>query len=94
MPMNAETKLRLAPHAVSHTLEDTLALLNANTGVYYTVDGIGIALVETCGTGTTLQQLAQQACSEYEVEEEEVLSDLIELAQDLLAEGLVVVDED
>lgn len=94
MPVNADTRLRLAPHAVSHTLEDTLALLDVNTGVYYTVDGAGIALVEACGTGTTLQQVARQVCREYEVEEEEVLADLIELAHDLLAEGLVVVDED
>ena len=93
MRVSADAKLRLVPHAVSHTLEDTLALLNINTGVYYTVDGAGIALVEACGAGATLRQIAQQVCEEYEVEEDEVLADLIELAEDLLAEGLVAVDE-
>jgi len=93
MSVSAATKLRLAPQAVSHTLEDTLALLNVNTGLYYTLDGAGIALIESCGTGATLRQVAQQICREYEVDEEEALADTIELAEGLLAEGLVVLDE-
>jgi len=94
MSVSAATKLRLTPQAVSHILEDTLALLNVNSGLYYTLDGAGTALIESCGAGATLQQVVQQICREYEVDEEEALADMIELAEDLLAEGLVVVDED
>ena len=94
MPINANSTLRLAPQTVSHTLEDTVALLNVNSGLYYTLDGAGIALIEASGNGATLQQVAQQICREYEVDEAEALADMIELADELLAEGLVVVDED
>lgn len=93
MAPGADTRLHLAPQVVSHTLEDTVALLNVDTGLYYTVDGPGIILVESCGSGKSLRQITEQVCGEYEVEEEEALADLIELAEDLLAEGLVTVDE-
>lgn len=92
MPVSAESTLVLAPHAVSHVLEDTVALLDINTGVYYTLDGAGIILMAACGTGTSLTEIAQQVCREYEVDEEQALADLIELAEELVAEGLVVVD--
>ena len=93
MPITADTRLRLAEQVVAHALEDTLALLDVNTGVYYTIDGVGVLLGDMFGTGITLREVAQRISAEYEVEEEEVVADLVELAEDLLAEGLVVVDD-
>ena len=93
MSVTADTRLRLAEQVVTHALEDTLALLDVNTGVYYTIDGVGVLLGDMFGAGVTLRQVAQRICAEYDVEEEEVVADLIELADDLLAEGLVAVDD-
>lgn len=94
MQISAETTPRLAPHAVSQTIEGTAALLNVNSGIYYTVEGAGTMLVEMCDGETTLRQIAEGVCSEYEVEEEQALADLIELTETLREEGLVVIDED
>ena len=94
MNLSAQTTPRLSPQVVSHTIEDTVALLDTNSGVYYTVDGPGIILVEMCDGEATLEQVAQQVCEEYEVGEDEALADLIELTEALAEEGLVLVDGD
>lgn len=94
MSITADTRLRLAQQVVTHALEDTLALLDVNTGVYYTIDGVGVMLGDMFGTGLTLGQIAQRISEQYEADKEEVVADLVELADDLLAEGLVVVDDE
>ncbi|MFP4249580.1 MAG: PqqD family protein [Armatimonadota bacterium] len=93
MSISAATTPRLASHAVTHTIEGTAALLNVNTGIYYTVDGAGIILVEMCDGETTLGQVARAVCAEYDVEEDRALDDLIELTEALVEEGLVLADE-
>ncbi|MGM0493382.1 MAG: PqqD family protein [Armatimonadota bacterium] len=93
MGISAATTPRLASHAVTHTIEGTAALLNVNSGIYYTIDGAGIILVEMCDGEATLTEIAQAVCAEYDVEEERALEDLIELTEALLDEGLIVTDE-
>lgn len=93
MSPTAETSLRLTPHTVTHTLEDTVALLDVNSGMYYTIDEVGILLIETLGTKATLADAATRVTEQYEVTHEEALGDLIDLAEELLAEGLVEPDE-
>ena len=92
-PIFAESRLRLSPHTVTHTLDDAVALLDVNAGAYYTIDEPGIVLVEMCREGATLGKVAERLAREYEVEEEEALGDMIELAEELLEAGLCEVVE-
>lgn len=67
MSFRAETRLRLTPHTVARTLDDSVALLDVNSGAYYTIDEVGIIFVEMCATGASLGEIAHRVASEYEV---------------------------
>lgn len=88
MTLGAETQLRLTTHTVARALEDSVALLDVDSGTYYTIDEVGIIFVEMCGEGACLGDIARRVASQYEVDEAQALSDLKELAQDLIQEGL------
>jgi hypothetical protein len=88
MNLGAETRVRMAAHTVTRTLDDTVALLDVNSGTYYTIDEVGIIFVELCGEGASLGEIARRVASEYEVGENEALGDLAALAEELVTEGL------
>jgi hypothetical protein len=91
MDVSAETRVRPAPHVVTRVVEDTLALLDVNSGAYFSVNEIGVLLMEMSAAGAALGEVAERVASEYEVTKAEALNDLIELAEDLIREGLVEV---
>jgi hypothetical protein len=91
MHLTAETRVRSAAHVVTRVVDDTLALLDVNSGAYFSVNEIGVLFMEMSEAGATFGEIAERVASEYEVTEEEALQDLIELAGDLIREGLIEV---
>ena len=91
MALSAETRVSFAPHVVTRVMDDTLAILDVNSGAYFAIDDLGTVFMEMAKAGATLGGIAERVASEYEVTEEQVLEDLIELAEDLIREGLVEI---
>ena len=91
--MEAATRVKRAAHAVSRVVDDTVAILDVNSGAYYSIDEVGIIFMEMCADGATLGEISERVVSEYDVGAEEALGDMIALAGELLEEGLVEVDE-
>ncbi len=89
MDLSAETRVKPAAHVVTRVVDDTLALLDVNSGAYFSVNEVGVLFMEMSEAGTTLGEIAERVASEYEVTQEEALNDLVELAEDLIREGLV-----
>jgi hypothetical protein len=89
-----QTRLAVPAHVVTRLLDDTMAILNTNTGAYYTTNEVGARLVELTGRGASLQEVAEAVAKEFDVTLEQVLTDLIGLAENLLDEGLVTVSSD
>lgn len=93
MALTENTRLEFPPHVVTRVVEDSLAVLDANSGTYFSVNEVGVTFVERARDGASLGEIAERVASEYEVSREEALADLIELAQSFLNEGLADVRE-
>lgn len=94
MSLSPETRLQRAPQVVARLVDDTLALLDADSGAYFSVNEIGALFMDMSEQAASLAEIAERVAAEYEVSREEALADLTELAEDLVREGLVQVRTD
>ena len=70
-------------------MDDTLALLEVNSGEYFSVGEVGVVFAEMSAQGACLEEIAARVAAEYEVSPEQALQDLAELVDELEQAGLV-----
>jgi hypothetical protein len=87
--VNPDTRLSIPPQVISRLVDDETVLLDLKSGKYFGLNGVGRRIWDCIGEGLTLGEVAATLVSEYEVGEDQAQSDVIELAQDLLARGLL-----
>lgn len=94
MPIDPHSRLRPADHVYARELDGELVLLDLGGGEYYGLDAIGArvwrALEEGDG-GVALAAVAAELVPDYDVAADVLLEDLLALAGELEARGLVVV---
>ena len=64
-------------------------LLNLKTGLYFSLNPVGLRMLETLTSTPSIQQALTSLQEEYEVDPAELENDLRELLGDLLKQGLV-----
>lgn len=74
--------------------EETAVLVDRSGEAYYELDPVGARLWQLLGENGDLDRAVAQLLQEYEVEEAELRSDLLELLNDLADEGLVAMEAD
>jgi Coenzyme PQQ synthesis protein D (PqqD) len=72
------------------TNDPSLVLLNPKNGEYYTLEPVGARVWQLCDGKRTLSEIAAIISQEYEQSPEVIESDILELAQELIDEELVV----
>ena len=87
--MTPETKLSIPPQVMSRLVDDETVLLDLASGMYFGLDGVGKRIWESVSEGNSLADTAAVITSEYEVEEEQALKDVIAFASDLVERGLL-----
>ena len=87
--MEPTTCLRQSPNATFAIVAEEAILIHLQTGVYYSLNEVGTAFWNLLDGQRTLDDCAAQIAAEYSAPPEEVLSDLVALAGELEAEGLV-----
>ena len=70
-------------------LQDDIVLLNLDTGVYFSLDGVGRRFWELLSEGVAVDAMLQRLNDEYEVEAAVLRMDLDSLVRQLTAEGLI-----
>ena len=86
--MEAETRLQRSPDATFQVVADEAILIHLQTGVYYSLNDVGTTFWNLLDGQRTIGDCADQIAAEYNAPRDEVLRDLIELADGLTAEGL------
>jgi hypothetical protein len=81
--------LRRSPNATFQVVADEAILIHLHTGAYYSLNDVGTSFWQLLDGERSLADCAGQIAAEYNAPQEVVLSDLVELAEDLAAEGLV-----
>jgi hypothetical protein len=88
--LEADTRIRHSPNATFQIVADEAILIHLNTGVYYSLNDVGTAFWNMMDGQRTIGACADAIAADYSAPREVVLSDLLELAADLAAEGLAL----
>jgi hypothetical protein len=88
--MQLDTKLSIPPQVMSRLVGDETVLLDLASGVYFGLDGVGKVIWESVSKGNNLGQAVAIIVAEYDVDEEQAQTDVIEFASDLVMRGLLV----
>ena len=91
--MTLDSIVCTSPDQVSCDLEGEAAILNAKTGIYYGLDSVGASIWSLIQRPTRLGAVRDAIVREYEVDSARCESNLLELAQELAAAGLIQVCE-
>jgi pyrroloquinoline quinone biosynthesis protein D len=91
VPIGRESRPRRASGILAKEGPDaeTVILLNADDGQYYTLEGVGGRVWELCDGTRTVAEVVSAVCEEYEVPTETVEADVLELLSDLESEDLI-----
>ena len=87
--MDPSTRLQRSPNATFQVVADEAILIHLQTGVYYSLNEVGTVFWQMLDGQRSLQDCAAQIAADYDAPQETILSDLNELAGELLKEGLV-----
>jgi hypothetical protein len=87
--MNLETRLSVPPQVMSRLVGDETVLLDLASGIYFGLDGVGKRIWELVAEGKTLGEIATVITAEYEVDDAQAKSDVVEFASDLVQRGLL-----
>lgn len=90
MEMSQWKRFRQAADVVGCKLDDGNALLDLASGDYYRLNGTGSMIWECIGEGLDLQEIAERVVSEYDVDYDQCLADVLAVCDALLVAGLVV----
>ena len=88
--MNLHNILQRSPNATHESVGDEAILIDLNTGSYYSLNDTGVMFWELLDGQRTIADCAQAIAKEYEVDEQMVQADLLELAAEFKREGLVL----
>jgi hypothetical protein len=83
----------VAKDQISCDLAGEAAILNVKTGLYYGLDPVGARIWDLMQQPLPVAEIQNAITSEYDVEPERCASDLAELLQKLLAEGLIEIKD-
>lgn len=75
-------------------LAESLALLDMKTGTYFSLNHSGGLIWNKIGEGISPKAIVDIVCAEYNVDEATARRDYDRLVESLLAEGLLVPDDE
>ncbi len=87
--MDAHIRLRHTANATYQSVEGEAILIHLQTGTYYSLNDVGTTFWELLDGARTLGDCAAKIAAEYDAPVDVITADLLELAEDLLKEGLV-----
>jgi len=90
--MNAlEARPRRREGVVAQKAGDSLVLLDVDSGLYFSLDGIGDR-IWSLSDGRSAAAIVDEICAEYEADRTTVETDVLELLQELESEGLIACE--
>ena len=86
--MSPTTRLLRSPNATYQTVAGEAILIHMHTGTYYSLNEVGTVFWNQLDGTKSIADCAAQIASEYDAPEEVIEADLLEVAVDLVREGL------
>jgi hypothetical protein len=80
---------RRGGQVLSQRVAETIVLLDPVSGCYFTLDDVGKHIWELCDGSHDVGEIVASVCAVYAVAPEIVQTDVVELLEELAAEGLL-----
>jgi hypothetical protein len=87
--ISLDTSVTVTQEHVSCVLADEVIVLNLANGQYFELNPVGARIWELLRNGNSLRQVRDILLSEYEVDEEQCTSDLLDVLAELATADLV-----
>lgn len=91
MMISLKSKLRIAEGTLVRDLDGEAILLNIKTEQYYGLDEVGTRMLVALTESASVQAALDQLLEEYEVDADELQRDALQLANNLITQGLIDV---
>ena len=86
-----DDEVRVPERVEFSRIEDQIALVNVDTGVYFGLDEIGACMWERLCEHRRLRAVADSMESEFDVEPDRLRADLLRLVRELVDKGLLEI---
>ena len=82
-------KYKHAEHVAWRKVEKDAVLLDLNTSVYYSLNGVGAIIWERLGAGASPDEVKDEVCSEFDVQPKDAQKHLETFVRELCAKKLL-----
>lgn len=89
--LNKNSILQRAENVTFEVVADEAILIDINTGTYFSLNEVGTEFWEMLDGEQTIEQHAATIAAKYEVEQNMVVDDLLELAGKMAKDNLILV---
>ena len=87
--MNLDDKFLIPPNVIAREVGEETVILDLASGTYFGLDSVGARVWQLVGEGRSLGDICDVLLQEYEVDRATLVADVVRLAADLSARGLV-----
>ena len=87
--MNLTDKATIPDSVMARQVGDETVILDLASGTYFGLDAVGARMWQLMSEGHTLLQVCEGVLAEYDADRVDVERDVLALASDLLAKGLI-----
>ena len=81
---------QIHPEAFSTEADNQIVILQYETGVYFTLNQVGMRIWQLLEQGKTLQEILNDLLQEYDVSKEQLRQDLLSVVKQFKEKGLIL----
>src|SRR5215472_9769630 len=87
--LQGDLRVAVADHVRFRQFEDELVLIDLAGGEYYSLNAVGTKIWQAARDGRTPTEIVTSLAQEYDVGHDEMLSDCLQLLEQLIKRGLL-----
>lgn len=92
MTISFTDRVKVPDDVLISNLQEESVILNLDSERYYGLDSIGTRMLSVLTTSGSIEAAYETLVQEYDVDRDALRKDLLELVENLLAQGLLVRD--
>jgi len=90
MAISFSDRLRMAEDVLISSLQEESVILNLDSERYYGLDNVGTRFLSVLDTSDSIEAAYEVLRDEYDVDADGLRQDLLELAEDLVKQGILI----
>ncbi|HEY6217248.1 MAG TPA: PqqD family protein [Pyrinomonadaceae bacterium] len=90
MAISFSDRVRMAEDVLISSLQEESVILNLDSERYYGLDNVGTRFLSVLNTSDSIEAAYEVLRDEYDVDADGLRQDLLELAEDLVKQGILI----